>query len=234
MKPTSASTNKVFLSSDHVFLQICAKMKLKIDHINGLQSGNIAFLNDAIEIARHDGMDKIKNIIESYNEIARSKVIRRPDLTEEQKESFEKSPWKKMQYEEKFKPLVFSVTMIKQLIGLIHYMHICVHVLHKCPSLCDITEEDLEEFSSYYDTYSSNAATVSNEEIVDSTIPQLNDIHNWINFRDKLSLKLTIVRNEKRYCLSYVLDDTPRFATRKDESYLTTRPSDIDDLNPRT
>ena len=100
--------------------------------------------------------------------------------------------------------------IIARLMGVIHYFHQGVTVFHCIPDPSFIDDNKADELAQIYKSFTSKKDT----DDVDVDIPKLTGSSNWIDFRDKFLLKLSIEIGSRKFPIDYVVDDTVRNVTR--------------------
>ena len=104
----------------------------------------------------------------------------------------------------------FTPVNVQRLTGVVYYYNHSINNLHRIPDILMITEDDATAYSLLY-----RASTSDSDEDPDSVeIPELTGAGNWIDFRDKFTMKLSLIKGCRGVPLDYILDSTVRAATR--------------------
>lgn len=103
----------------------------------------------------------------------------------------------------------FTPINVSRLVGVVHYFNHAVNSFHTVPDILNIDGDDAAEFSAHY-----RASLSESDDDVDVTIPKLTGHGNWVDFRDKITMKLSQTMGTRGIPLDYILDDTVRNALR--------------------
>lgn len=108
----------------------------------------------------------------------------------------------------------FTPVIINRLVGLLYYYKVCVRMLHTVPDTNIILANQATEFGTQY--YNSTRATGGDDDdnSSDIKIPDLKGADNWVSFRDNFLLKMSMITGSRGISIDYVVDSTPRGATR--------------------
>ena len=100
--------------------------------------------------------------------------------------------------------------IIARLMGVLHYYHQAVTVFHSIPDPSYIDDDKADELAQVYKSFTSK----DESDDVEVEIPKLTGSSNWIDFRDKFLLKLSIDNGNRGFPIDYVVDETARDVTR--------------------
>ena len=106
----------------------------------------------------------------------------------------------------------YSPLVIARFVGIIHFYNQAVNTLHCIPDPSYIDIDMADELSQQYQVF----LKISNKESeeVDIEIPTLTGATNWVDFIDKVKMKLGMTIGTRGIPLSYVIDTTERNVTR--------------------
>ena len=103
----------------------------------------------------------------------------------------------------------FTPINVSRLVGVVHYFNHAVNSFHTVPDILNIDGDNAAEFAAHY-----RSSLSDNEDDVEVDIPTLTGHSNWVDFRDKLTMKLSQTMGTRGIALDYILDDTVRAALR--------------------
>ena len=126
------------------------------------------------------------------------------------------------------KRISFSPLITSRIMGLLHYSTVCYYNFHVIPDMRLVKPAKAVAHYKNYKTLNSKSESELDSDI-DSTIPDFKGASNWRSFRDKISLKLSGVIGESGIPIDYVIDETPRLATRGNAQRITISEIDISD-----
>ena len=105
----------------------------------------------------------------------------------------------------------YSPVIIARFCGLLHYYNLAVNSFHCIPDPSFINVDFSDELSSHYTAFKESSTRKDDE--VDMDVPVLTGSSNWVTFRDKFLMKLSMTYGKRGISLDYVLDDTVRPVT---------------------
>lgn len=106
--------------------------------------------------------------------------------------------------------IYFTPVTISRLVGVVHYFNCAINNFHQIPDLLMVDEDDATIYANHY--RSLVKAAEDDPELI--SLPQLTGSSNWIDFRDKFIMRLSNVKGCRNTTLHYVIDSTPRAASR--------------------
>lgn len=115
----------------------------------------------------------------------------------------------------------FSPKAIVKITGVVWYFVHSVYSFHTVPDIATITNEQAIELGrlarELHDPNPSSDDKKSEDEV---TLPTLKGAANWIDFRDKITIKISKMRNRRGISLEYLIDDTERAVRRSNAAYI--------------
>jgi hypothetical protein len=168
-----------------------------------------------------DGFIKLRDIVEYFERSNGSQIKK---YFEKINSTFGSSPANRRVY--------FPPRVIQHLSGIIWYYTHCVYTFHSIPSLTQITMRkatslgmQLEEI---IDPTNEDKTPKSGEDEI--TLPKLKGSNTWIEFRDKIVLKITRMQNRRLISLEYLIDETSRQVSRTNANLITISEIDLSEL----
>ena len=195
-------------------------------YANGASFTNLlAILGVAGNQATHltnDGFVTLRDIVEFFERSSGSQIKK---YFENINSTFGSSPPNHRVY--------FTPRTIKQLSGIIWYYTHCVYTFHSIPSLTLITVPRATELGMQLDEVLDPSGEESSgaKEDDDITLPKLKGGNTWIDFRDKIILKISRMHNRRLVSLDYLLDETERQVTRGNANLIVVPDIDVSDLD---
>ena len=160
--------------------------------------------NERLHLA-NDGFTKLRDIVEYFERSNGSQIKK---YFEKINSTFGSSPATRRVY--------FPPRVIQHLSGIIWYYTHCVYTFHSIPSLTQITVRkatslgmQLEEI---IDPLSEDKIPTNGEDEI--TLPKLKGGNTWIEFRDKIVLKISRMQNRRLISLEYLIDESIRPVAR--------------------
>ena len=124
----------------------------------------------------------------------------------------------------------FTPIIMDRLVGVLHYVHTSVKLLHIIPCLLQITIDRSDLYGQIYKD--SIAEKKEDEEDVD--IPKLNESKDWNGFKESFIIKLNLFKGVREIPIDYVIDNTVRQYTRANMLLGEQNIVDIDDESMKT
>lgn len=103
----------------------------------------------------------------------------------------------------------FSPVNISRLVGVTHYFNHSINSFHMIPDILMVDSDDASEYATHYREF-----IKEQEDEVEVKVPLLLGSSNWIDFREKFIMKISRTKGTRGIALNYVIDSTPRLATR--------------------
>ena len=165
-----------------------------------------------------DGFTRLRDVVEYFERSSGSQIKK---YFEKINSTFGSSPATRRVY--------FPPRVIQHLSGIIWYYTHCVYTFHSIPSLTQITVQratslgmQLEEI---IDPFGEDKnATNTDDEI---TLPKLRGGNTWIEFRDKIILKISKMQNRRLISLEYLIDESVRPVTRANANLIVVPEIDL-------
>ena len=117
----------------------------------------------------------------------------------------------------------FSPRVISRFSGVIWYFVHGIYSFHTVPDVASVTQAFAtqlgtlaRELTSPTD-HNDDSNSIKSEDV---TLPTLKGTSNWIDFRDKISIKIGALENRRGISLKYLLDDTVRQVLRSNANYI--------------
>ena len=124
----------------------------------------------------------------------------------------------------------FTPIIIDRLVGILHYVHTSVKLLHTIPCLLQVTRDSSDLYGQLYKD--SIIEKNDNEEDVD--VPKLNESKDWNSFKESFIMKLNLFKGVRETPIDYVIDNTVRQYTRANMLPGEQNIVDIDDESMKT
>ena len=104
----------------------------------------------------------------------------------------------------------FTPIIMDRLVGVLHYFHTSVKLLHTIPCLLQVTRDSSDLYGQLY----KDSITQKNDDEEDVDIPKLNESKDWNSFKESFIMKLNIFKGVREIPIDYIIDDTVRQYTR--------------------
>ena len=115
----------------------------------------------------------------------------------------------------------FSPKAVMKITGVIWYFVHSVYSFHTVPNIASITDVQSVELGRLaQELHDPDSSSDDKKPEDDVTLPTLKGAINWIDFRDKMIIKISKLRNRRGISLEYLLDDTERQARRANSAYI--------------
>ena len=124
-------------------------------------------------------------------------------------------------------PVRFSPVIMDRLLATIHHFIQSVTCFHTLPDIEIIDREMAVELIEPYREYKQFSASDPDDEVL-IELPTLKGHDNWISYRDKFLSNLDITPGSNGTPLSYIVDGTPRPATRSNQSFIAVEMISLD------
>ena len=122
----------------------------------------------------------------------------------------------------------YSPVVISRFAGVVHYYNQCVHSLHTIPDASFLDNNFVDDLMSHYLEFRKIAD--KDKEDAEVTIPTLTGASDWINFREKLLLKLSLTIGSRGFPIDYVVDPTVRSVERANAALIEADEIDLSDV----
>ena len=94
--------------------------------------------------------------------------------------------------------------IIDRLVGILHYVHNLVKLLHTIPCLLQITRDSSDLYGQLYRDY----IIENNDDEEDVDVPKLNESNDWNSFKESFIMKLNLFKGVREISIDYVIDNT--------------------------
>ena len=128
----------------------------------------------------------------------------------------------------------FPPRVVTRFSGVIWYFVHGIYSFHTVPNIADVTRAFATEIGALAQDLSSPGDSAEDDSDIksdDITLPTLKGTSNWIDFRDKIVIKIGILKNRRGISLKYLIDDTPRQVLRANANFLEIPTIDFTDSN---
>lgn len=113
----------------------------------------------------------------------------------------------------------YTPIIINRLAGVLYYYKVCIKMLHTVPDTSAVNANEATEYGLQYEnTIKANGEEDDNSS--DVKVPELKGAENWVSFRDNFLLKLSLITGSRGIPIDYVVDSTPRRATRANNALI--------------
>ena len=109
--------------------------------------------------------------------------------------------------------ICFPPPAMSKAIGILHYGLVCYYGFHVIPDLNNVTNDLASEYYKNLEDLKDLQASQDENEI-EIKVPDFKGASNWRTFRDSVMLKLKLIKGRSGIPIDYVIDETPRAATR--------------------
>ena len=103
---------------------------------------------------------------------------------------------------------VYYSPVVNRLVGLLYYFNIAVQHMHVVPKLSVIQAIQATAWGCLYQDFIKTKETDIGQD--DVKIPQFKGHSNWIEFKQKLILKISLIKSAAGFTLDYIVDTTER------------------------
>ena len=103
----------------------------------------------------------------------------------------------------------FSPPVASRMIGTLFFGIICYYSCHSIPDFGMATPELAMKWYKYYESLRQEENPETEKEI-ELEIPDFKGASSWREFRDMVSMRLSLIKGKKGYPIEYITDDTPR------------------------
>ena len=148
----------------------------------------------------HDGFDTLESLVNHYGENVDD--FRKHLITSNKN-------W--VSHTQTMMRAFFNPVVTNKLVGMLHYLHTTVQLFHCIPDVMQITAE---RASTYGNLFNTSKATDADDETDNVDIPDFHDAKGWMSFKENFILLLGLTKGIRGIPLDYVVDNTPRMATR--------------------
>ena len=124
----------------------------------------------------------------------------------------------------------FTPIIMDRLVGVLHYVHTSVKLLHIIPCLLQISIDKSDLYGQQY----KDSIAEKKEDEDDVDIPKLNESKDWNSFKESFIMKLNLFKGVREIPIDYVIDDTVRQYTRANMLLGEQNIVDIDDESMKT
>ena len=102
----------------------------------------------------------------------------------------------------------YSPVVINRLVGLLYYFNIAVQHMHVVPKLSIIQAAQATAWGRLYqDSIKTKETDIGQDDV---KIPQFKGHNNWIEFKQKLVLKISLIKSVTGFTLDYIVDTIER------------------------
>ena len=122
----------------------------------------------------------------------------------------------------------YSPVIIARFVAILYYYDQCINGYHTIP---DINLVDSAFADKMIQTLKEHeeSATMDSDDEEDVTIPTLQGSKNWVDFRDKFVLELSMIKSKRGFPLDYLINTTARAVTSARTPYLEVGRVNIED-----
>ena len=121
----------------------------------------------------------------------------------------------------------YSPVVISRLLGVVHLYNQAVNTFHSIPDPSYLDENYADDLAAIYNAFSEKSKAEKDEVEID--LPKLTGSSNWIDFKEKFKMKLSLKIGNRGIPLSYVIDTTPRAVTRGNANLVEVDRIEVDD-----
>ena len=107
----------------------------------------------------------------------------------------------------------YSPVTVSRLVGVVHYYNQCVNTFHMIPDCSFVDRATSNILSNNYKQFT-DFLKKDKEDDKKVEVPKLTNASNWVSFRDKFLMELSLTRGARDISLLYLVDDTVRTVTR--------------------
>ena len=125
----------------------------------------------------------------------------------------------------------YSPVKMNRIVGTAFYFILSVHALHTIPDIALIDAEMASQLGDTYDEFIGATAANDDDDPVDINIPVLKGSSNWVEWKEKLHLKLAHLSSKRGFPLAYVIDTTARPVRRGNAALVESPTVDFSDLD---
>ena len=118
-------------------------------------------------------------------------------------------------------PVRFSPVISNRIIAVLHYFIQAVTCFHTVPDLATIDRDEATALVDPYNAYIKFKDLDADEDVI-IDLPVLKGHENWIQYRDKFMSNLTNMTGSNGTPLAYVIDDTERAVTNRNNHLIET------------
>ena len=124
-------------------------------------------------------------------------------------------------------PIRFSLIIMDRLLSVIHHCIQAVSCFHIMPNIELINREIAFKLIEPYYLYKKYKTDEIDDRVL-ITLPDLKGHENWISYRDKFLSNLDNILRSNGTPLAYVVDDTPRTASCRNQQFTETQTINMD------
>ena len=198
-------TNIEHFDSPESFIRLLTVMRVEDNERNHLTVDGFTRLRDIVEYFERSSGSQIKKYFEKVNS------------------TFGSSPPTRRVY--------FPPRIIQHLSGIVWYYTHCVYTFHVIPSLTHINVSRATslgmQLEDIIDPSSEDKTTTKGDD--DIQLPKLKGGNTWIEFRDKMVLKISKMKNRRLVSLEYLIDESERPVNRANANLMVVTEMDLSD-----
>jgi hypothetical protein len=163
----------------------------------------------------HDGFDTISSLVNHYG----------GDVEEFKKHlTTNNKNW--IAHAQTMMRAFFTPIVINKLVGTLYYLHTSVQLFHAIPDVQLITSERATQ----YGTLFNNSTSTDDDDDADKVdVPSFQDAKGWMSFKENFILLLGLTKGVRGIPLDYIIDNTPRTATRANANRIEIEEIDLQD-----
>ena len=115
-------------------------------------------------------------------------------------------------------PVRFSPVVSNRITAVLHLFIQAVTCFHTVPDIAIIDRDETQNLLEAYNAYVKISETNGDDDII-IDLPELKGHENWIQYRDKFLSNISNMNGSNGTPLSYIVDDTERIASRRNQQY---------------
>ena len=123
----------------------------------------------------------------------------------------------------------YSPVAIARTLGVIHLYDQAVNTFHCIPDASYVNRGYADDLASIYEAFTKLSDDVKDD--IDVQLPALTGSSNWVDFRDKFKMKLSLTIGNRGFPLDYVIDNTARPVRRGNANLLEVDEIDLSEDN---
>ena len=160
----------------------------------------------------HDGFTSMESIVDHYGEDIDGF---RKHLTSSNKN------W--VSHAQERMRAFFNPVTINKLVGALYYFHTTVKLFHTIPDLSLVTTARASQYGNLFTT---SKGTDNDDDADKVVVPTFQDTKGWMSFKQNFILLLGLTKGIRGIPLDYIVDNTPRSASRANSLRL-----EVDDID---
>ena len=125
----------------------------------------------------------------------------------------------------------YTPVVLNRIVGVSFYFILAVHSLHSIPDITSITANLASQYGDRHKDFEAMSdSDLGDDAPTEVTLPILKGSSNWVEWKEKFSLRLAHSFGKRGSPLSYVIDQTDRAVTRANARLLEVPSIDFSDL----